>query len=152
MQGPMLKDRLSDAVVGVKRTQGLDLPLPDDSGTVAFALYHEGHSFDVYLQAMEDMDMVSLMCPVAPMPLSREGADALLRVLLTANTLGAQTNGLSLGINPVDQGVVLGYSLLGEGVSAGALEEVLGRLLVAAKAWRERLAGVALPGAGEVAG
>lgn len=139
----MLTARLNHALDELREQQGLAVPPPDEGGTSAFELSHGGQSFDVYLHALEELNMVSLLCPLGPPPSAKSAAETAATMLLSANTLGAQTNGLSFSLSPVDQQVCLGYSLLGDGVTGAALAEVLGRLLVAAKAWREQLAAVA---------
>jgi hypothetical protein len=53
--------------------------------------------------------------------------------------MGTQTNGLSLALNPDDDSVLLGYSIFGKNLDTDALEEVLGRFVVAGRAWKEQL-------------
>jgi hypothetical protein len=133
------KARLTEAIDALRRSTGVDLASPDEDGIVAFALKHEGTVLDFYMRALNDADMVSVMVPLGRV--EGPGADVFVgQPLLAANLLGLETNGLSLAFNPGDQSVVLGYSILGKGITADALEEVIGRFAVAARAWRERLA------------
>ncbi|MFO0761047.1 MAG: type III secretion system chaperone [Byssovorax sp.] len=137
MKTASAKFKLGEAIASLHGKTGVSLALPDEEGIVAFSFKQEGTALDFYMRALDDADMVSIMVPIGQVDEAALAGFA--EALLGANLLGLETNGLSLGLNPGDRSVVLGYSVFSKGLTGEVLEEVIGRFVVAGKEWKERL-------------
>ena len=136
MNAVSAKSKLREAIASLRKRSGVELHAPDEEGIVAFSFKQDEAELDFYMRAMDDADMVSIFVPVGKV---EEGGAMAGEAMLAANLLGLETNGLSLGMNPADRSVVLGYSVFSKGLTGEVLEEVIGRFVVAGREWKGRL-------------